>query len=135
VLSRSVNLLDQPVQLLADARRRLFGAKDWSFVCAAGLFAQAVRVDLGESLRALGDAKQVTVDIEVDVARGEVGSGLVNRSGDYLPGAEAIVSPGNRLVTLNAAAGEMPAALVFQNVRAGVRGAFAVRSAALRVAV
>jgi hypothetical protein len=134
-LSRTVNLFGQPVELLGGARRRLFGAKPWSFVCPAGLFAKAVRVDLAKPLTALGDAKQVAIDIEVDVARGEVGIGLVNRAGDYLPGAEAIVSPGNRLVTLNATAGEMPAALVFRNIRSGVRGAFAVRSATLRVAV
>ena len=113
----------------------MFGAKPWTFVCPAGLFAKAVRVDLAKPLTALGDTKQVAIDIEVDVARGEVGIGLVDRSGDYLPGAEAIVSPGNRLVTLNATAGDVPAALVFRNVRSGVRGAFAVRAASLRVAV
>ena len=134
-LSRSVNLLDQPVAILAGARRQLFGARPWAFVCPSGLFADAVRVDLAAPLAALGTAAQVAVDIEVDVARGEVGIGLVNGSGGYLPGAEAIVAPGNRLATLNATAGERPAALVFRNIHSGVRGAFAVRSAVLRVAV
>jgi hypothetical protein len=132
----SVDLLGESVTLLEGARRRPMWTAAWSFTCPAGIFAPAVRVDLAKPLAALGAASAVAVDLEIEVTRGAVGAGLVNATGAYLPGAEVVVEsgPGNRHATLNATAYETPAAIVFRNCYAGLRGKFAVRSAALRIA-
>ena len=130
-LSRSIDLLEERPLLQTGARRRPVWTADWSFLCPAGRFAPAVRVELAGPLRAL-DALRVAVDLELEVTRGEVGAGLVDAAGNHLTAAEAVVS-GNKLVTLQAHA--RPAALVFRNMHDGVRGAFVVRAARLRVAV
>jgi hypothetical protein len=132
-LSASCDLLREPIA------REAVRALPWrgsSFTCPEGLFARAASIDLAKPVRGLGKVPGVAVDLEVRVSRGSVGIGLVADNEAYLPAAEAVIDagPDTRLVTLRAVDGEIPARLVFRNLRAGERSAFSLQSAVLRPA-
>jgi hypothetical protein len=132
-LSASCDLLREPID--RDAGR----ASPWHanrFVCPAGLFARAASIDLAKPSQRLGKVPGLAVDLEVLVSRGSIGIGLMAASDAYLPGTEAVLDagPDTRLVTLSAVDGERAERLVFRNLRAGERSAFALRSAVLRPA-
>ena len=138
LLSRSVDLLGEPIAVQPGARRQLRASR--SFVCRAGLFAPAVEIDLRPPLRTLMGGEPslpgVAVDIDSRIERGSIGFGLLDGSGAYLPAAEVIAEsgPDSRQMTLRAVGGALPAKLVIRNLRAHGRSAFTLRSAVFRVA-
>jgi SAM-dependent methyltransferase len=121
-----------PLRLIA-GRRPLFASHAWSVVCPPGGFADAADIDLRQHLVAGASAAGVVLDLELRVTRGAVGVGLLDESGAYLPGAEAVIAAGEdwQPVTLRAA-GRAPALLRIRNMHAGRRGRVAIRAARLR---
>ena len=134
-LSRTIDLKTLPLLLETATRRRPpwspSASNTWSLVCPAGLFARAANVDLAASLPAFAAAPGVAVDVEIEVTRGAVGVGLIDKAGGYIPAAETVVEAAadTRLVTIRAVGTGTPSTLVFRNLRADLRSAFAVRSA------
>ncbi len=135
-LSRTIDLKMQLIVQEPGTRRRPLWNDRWSLVCPSGLFSRAISIDLKAALDQLGSCPGWAVDIELSVARGSVGVGLVNMIDAYLPGAEAVLDAGvdTRLMTLRAVDIGRPSKLVFRNLRADARSAFSVLSAVLRPA-
>jgi SAM-dependent methyltransferase len=133
--SASVDLLSAGLLRLTGGRRQRLSSHAWSVVCPAGGFADAAEFDLRPSLASLGVPPSIALDLELRVARGAVGIGLLDETGAYLPAAEAVVSAGEdwQPVTLRVTDGR-PATLRVRNMHAGRRGSLAVRAATLRAA-
>jgi SAM-dependent methyltransferase len=131
----SIDLLSAGRLQLTGGRRLRLSSYAWSVVCPAGGFVDAAVLDLRPHLAGLGTPPVIALDLDARVTRGAVGIGLLDESGAYLPGAEAVVTAGEdwQPVTLRAAGGR-PATLRVRNMHAGRRGSLAVRAAILRAA-
>lgn len=131
---RQIDLLAHGEMQLEQGRRRLFDRTKWAFACPSGFFTPAGRIDLAASLASVGRPSDIAIDVELNVATGVVGIGLVDDHGRYLPAAQAIVqaAPDSHRMTLRSAGHGLPGALTFANMDARRRSAFALLSAVLR---
>ena len=131
----SVDLTDEKLEVFPGASRLPPWTRRWSLACPQGLFARAARLQLASALARVGNARNVAIDLEVEVSRGAIGVGLTGEGGAYLPAAETVVesSVDSRLVCLRAVDLGHPTHIVFRNMRAQGRSRFRVKTATLRV--